>query len=94
MTFQIVVTHSPSSRFGSDEPEALPSSNGEPRLFKGFRTRTGRRSASLYGNTPEVVIYDPYRHAAPGSWASREAAERNVARLTERGYRAYVEEVS
>lgn len=89
MSFQIVVTHLPSSRFGVEEPEEL----AEPRLFKGFRARTGRRDASLYGGRPEVVLYDEFRHEAPGTWVTRDAAESNWTRLAERGYVAHLREV-
>lgn len=88
--FTITVTHIPSSTFGDDTPDELT----EPRLFKCFRTRTHRGAISMYGGIPEVVLYDEYRHEAPGTWKNREAAEANVARLTQRGYTAHVTEVS
>jgi hypothetical protein len=85
--YAIKVTALPSSTFGSDEPEVLR----DPRLFYGFRTRTGRRAASLYGFPPEVVLYNEYRHGrGPRLWVNREVAETNLARLTERGYVAEI----
>lgn len=88
--FTVTITAIPSSRFGYDEPEVL----AEPRVFGGFRTRTGRRAASLYGAAPEVRYAGWYGNGErkPATWATREAAERNVARLAERGYVAHVEE--
>lgn len=86
--FVVQITHRPNDRFGHDEPVAL----AEPALFGGFRSRTGRRAASLYGGVPEVTFENWNRKAA--TWATREAAERNAAKLAERGYTASVVEQS
>jgi len=89
MPYSILVTHLPSSRFGVDEPEALPEALPEPRLFQGFRTRSGR-NAVVVGGVPEVVLFDPYKHATPLTWKTRGAADANLNRLTARGYTASV----
>lgn len=81
--FAIKVTHRPSSRFGIDEAEEMP---GGP-LFGGFRTRTTRNARMIYGDRPEVTLAGSRK---PATWATREAAERNVARLAEHGYAAEV----
>jgi hypothetical protein len=83
--YTVTITSIPSSRFGSDEPEVL----SEPRLFAGSRTYTAR---STYGWAPEVRYAGYYgrRERKPATWATREAAARNVARLADRGYTAHV----
>lgn len=84
--FTITITALPSSTFGSDEPEVLP----EPMTFGGFRSPTGRYRWGR-GNVPEVT-FAGRRDRKPATWATREAAERNLARLTERGYTAEIVE--
>lgn len=84
--FTITITAIPSQSFSNPEPQFLR----EALTFGGFRTRTGRRARSLYGTTPEVTFASVDRK--PATWATREAAERNLTRLTERGYTAEITE--
>lgn len=85
--YVLTVTHSPSSRFGDDTPEAF----AEPLLFGGFRTRTGRRARTLYGDLPEITFASHRRK--PATWKNKQSALDNLDRLTRRGYFAQVTEL-
>jgi hypothetical protein len=88
--FQILITHRPSSTFGSDAPEAL----AEPTPFAGFRSTVGTRYGYLTGQRPEVRLAGNYGHGErqPARWVTREAAERNLHHLIARGYTARIEQ--
>lgn len=88
--FQIVITHRPSSRFGSDTPEAL----AEPTPFAGFRSTVGTRYGFQTGQRPEVRLaghFSSRGERQPARWVTRAAAERNLHHLIARGYTARIE---
>lgn len=90
--FQILITHRPSSTFGSDAPEALP----EPTPFAGFRSTVGTRYGFQTGQRPEVRLagyFSSRGERRPQTWVTREAAERNLHHLIARGYTARIETV-
>jgi hypothetical protein len=84
--YTVEVTHYPSG-YGRDGAYVRTAFD-EPRTFGGFRSRTGRRAASLYGSEPEVTYASDRRK--PAGWLRRDSAERAVETLERRGYTARV----